>query len=148
MVFSVIYQADIPPDECVDTFRPGPARLWSLTEQEDHAESPWPEGSAPESCKHRKWCALLTRDQFNDFLGRVPIYPQDVETGGSLGAPGCGFSLAPAIAFSEVVGYAVLDAYVTPIPIARRPADLSTFDRQFTARDWHRVRRAVLRVYN
>lgn len=65
---------------------------------------------------------------------------EDVQTMGSLGAPGFGFGWAPAIAFNDDgTERAILNAYVTPIPETRKE--------RYDERDWERVRRAILSVF-
>jgi hypothetical protein len=123
-----------------------------MTERSDGEPNDW---NGTWKCKHRKWCALLTRHQFDAWLDKVQLYAEDVETAGSLGAPGFGFGRAPAISFFDVRGggrygydgQAILSAYVTPIPIAKKPADLDSLDRQFSEEDWRRTRAAMLRLY-
>jgi hypothetical protein len=58
---------------------------------------------------------------------------------GSLGAPGCGFGLAPAISFISDGPDAIQSAYVTPLPEVRKE--------NCGEGDWDRVRSAVLAVY-
>ena len=58
---------------------------------------------------------------------------------GSLGAPGCGFGLAPAISFTSDDQDAITSAYVTPLP--------ETDKEKLTEQDWRQTRLAVLSVY-
>lgn len=140
MLFSVIYSADCPHTESIARFRPPHARrLWDLTEGDSQYEYGYGEGDW-EKGKHRKWCAVLDKDQFNEFVESVGLVAENVQTMGSIGAPGCGFGCAPAISFTDGGDVrAYLSAYVTPIPEVKK--------QDWTKRDWKRVRRAVLNVY-
>lgn len=139
MQFSVIYSVDLPREVSVKDYVPPQAGwLWTLTERDDQYEYGYLEGRW-EQGKHRKWVALLTRQQFDAFVQKVGLYAEDVETMGSLGAPGFGFGWSPAISFSGSHEEAIVNAYVTPIPETRKARS--------DVRDWERVRRAVLSVY-
>jgi hypothetical protein len=138
MLFSVIYSADCPADENIDRLAPPNLELWDETEDDDqyeygHLEGRWDEGH------HRKWCALLTRDQFDEFVEHCGMQAEDVETMGSIGAPGFSFEWAPAISFTSDNPDAIQSAYVTPVPEVERE--------QIGENDWDRVRSAVLAVY-
>ena len=105
-------------------------------EQYDYGylEGDWERG------KHRKWCGVLTKDQFNEFVQSTGLFADSTQTMGSLGAPGFGFGWSPAISFRDDGGRrAVLNAYVTPIP--------ETSKESLDERDWKRVRRAVLNIF-
>jgi hypothetical protein len=139
MQFSVIYNADVPNDVSIKDFAPpGVRSLWTLTEagkgEYSYLEGRWEKGS-----KHRKWVALLDRRQFDAFVTRLGLYAEDVQTLGSLGAPGFGFGWAPAISFIADDPDAILSAYVTPLPETGKEGG--------DEHDWERVRRAVLSVY-
>ena len=140
MLFSVIYSADCPRSESISRFRPPKARkLWDTTEDDSqygygYLEGDWEKG------KHRKWAAMLTKDQFTEFVQSTGLVAEDVQTMGSIGAPGFGVGWAPAISFNDDGSErAILNAYVTPIP--------ETSKDQYDERDWERVRRAVLSVF-
>ena len=121
MLFSVIYSFDCPPHLSVDWYYPTDWRkLWDLTECE-FSEFDEAEGlPVTERYKHRKVVALLTKEQFLDFVADCNLYAQDVETMGSIGAPGFGFGWAPAISFEndDMYNGGWANAYVTPIPFA------------------------------
>lgn len=139
MLFSVIYSADVPAGSSLKDYTPPKARsLWTRTEsgrtEYAYLEGDWIRG------RHGKWTALLTRDQFDDFVNALGLYAEPTETMGSLGAPGFGFGWSPAISFTSDDQDAILSAYVTPIPQIERKNGGDE-------RDWQRVRRAVLRVY-
>ena len=64
---------------------------------------------------------------------------EDVQTMGSIGAPGFDLGWAPAISFNGDDPDAIQSAYVTPIPEVEKD--------HFDDWDWERVRGAVLAVY-
>ena len=140
MLFSVIYSADCPRSESIARFRPPQVRkLWDMTEGDEQYEYSYLEGDW-EKGKHRKWCGLLTKEQFQNFVESVGLVADSTETMGSLGAPGFGFGSSPAISFRDDGDeWALLTAYVTPIPETRK--------QKLDKRDWERVRQAVLSVF-
>jgi hypothetical protein len=139
MQFSIIYSADVPEDEDIDLFAPPNVNeLWDQTENDDQYEYGYLEGRW-ENGSHRKWCAILNRVQFDEFIDHCGLIAEDVETMGSLGAPGFGFGWAPAISFNGDDPDAIQNAYVTPLPEAKKNG--------CDERDWDRVRSAVLSVY-
>jgi len=140
MLFSVIYSADCPRSESISRFRPPHARrLWDTTEDDrqygyGYLEGDWEKG------KHRKWAAMLTKDQFTEFVQSLGLVAEDVQTMGSLGAPGFGFGWSPAISFNDDGNNrAILNAYVTPIPEVRK--------KDGNENDWRRIRTAVLNMF-
>ena len=140
MLFSVIYSADCPRSESIARFRPPQTRtLWDMTESDEQYEYGYLDGGW-EKGKHRKWCGLLTKEQFNRFVEATGLIADNTETMGSIGAPGFGFGWSPAISFhDDGCERAILCAYVTPIPETRKE--------RFDERDWQRVRRAVLNQF-
>ena len=140
MLFSVIYSADCPRTESIAQFHPPHVRkLWDQTEGDDQYDYGYLEGDW-ERGKHRKWCALLTKDQFNEFVETLGLVAEDVQTMGSIGAPGFGFGCAPAISFNDSGDVrAILNAYVTPLPETKK--------QNWTEQDWERVRTAVINCY-
>jgi len=138
MHFSIIYSADVPTDVDVLDFAPPDLNLWDETEDDDQYDYGYLEGEW-EHGHHRKWCALLNREQFNEFVDHCGLQAEDVETMGSLGAPGFGFGWAPAISFNSDDPEAIQNAYVTPLPEVQKET--------CGERDWDRVRNAVLAVY-
>jgi hypothetical protein len=139
VLFSVIYSADSPNDVDVARYAPPQAQaLWQQTEGDEGYEYGYLEGRW-EGGHHGKWVALLDREQFERFVAALGLYAEDVETLGSLGAPGFGFGWAPALSFTASDPDAILSAYVTPLPETRR--------RRYGDRDWRRVYRAVVGVY-
>ena len=59
--------------------------------------------------------AILTRDQFDEFLDHTGLFAENVQTMGSIGVPGCGFGWAPAFSFRTDEPDAIQNAYVTPL---------------------------------
>jgi hypothetical protein len=133
MLFSVIYTADAPADVNVLDYAPPDVTDWNETEDDDQYEGEDEQGH------HRKWCAVLNREQFDDFIQHCGLFAERTETMGSLGAPGFGFGWAPAISFRSDADDAMQNAFVTPIPECRKES--------CDKRDWRRVRKAVLAVY-
>ena len=139
MKFSVIYSVDVPHNVDIIEFAPSKIEeLWEQTEGNDqydydHLEGRWENGH------HRKWCGVLDRQQFDEFVDHCGLLAEDVETMGSLYAPSFALGWAPAISFNGSDPDAIQNAYVTPIP---------EVDRQHcNERDWGRVRNAVLFIY-
>jgi hypothetical protein len=139
MQFSIIYSVDVPEDENIDLYAPPSVdELWDQTEDDeqyeyDYLEGCWTNGS------HRKWAAILNREQFDEFIERCGLQAEDTETMGSLGAPGIGFGWAPAISFTSQDPDAIQNAYVTPLPEVEK----DSFDQD----DWERLKSAVVAVY-
>ena len=144
MLFSVIYSADCDPALSIRQYSPANLKQWDLTERADGEPDEWCGEWWGGKCKHRKWCAVLTRPQFEAFLNKACIYPSDTETMGSLGAPGLGHGVSPAICFDDFRDDAILNAYVTPIPQVERKRDLTPEEEE---RVWQRLRHAVIRQY-
>lgn len=139
MLFSVIYSVDTTEDDNIDLYAPPHVEdLWDQTEGDDQREFAYLEG-AWENGQHRKWGAVLDREQFDEFVSALCLYADSTPTMGSIGAPGCGFGISPAISFSRDDPDAILSAYVTPMP--------ETSKEHGDERDWNRVVNAVLAVY-
>lgn len=146
MIFSVIYSFECPPNESVNYFYPPDWRKnWDLTESH-FSEFDESDGlPVTERYKHRKIVALLTKDQFIEFVNDCGLYAQDVETMGSLGAPGFGIGWAPAISFDSEDPYSRgwSNAYVTPIPFTKIVDDqivevLDAFP--MSGEQWYKIR--------
>lgn len=137
MQFSIIYSADVPEDEDISRFAPPQLELWDETEDgpSDYAylEGEWENGT------HKKWCAVLTREQFDEFVEHCGLSAESTRTMGSIGAPGFGYGWAPAISFNGDHEDAICNAYVTPLPEVARS--------EFNEDDWERVFGAVVSVY-
>ena len=139
MLFSVIYSVDVPATTDIRDFVPPQIKLWQKTEGNSEYDYGYLEGHWKKG-KHRKWCALLTREQFDEFVQKIGLHAESTNTGGSLGAPGFGHGWAPAISFTSEDMDAIISAYVTPVPESKK-------EKGGTERDWERIRRAVLSVY-
>lgn len=121
MLFSVIYTADYPvptgefygETKIDDVAPPHRRKLWELTEAYDEDAFYWGSGAR---WRHRKWAAVLTREQFDEFIRKTWLTADDTETMGSIGAPGFGMGWAPAVSFSHDSDGQALNAYVTPVP--------------------------------
>ncbi len=116
MQFSIIYSVDCPRSVSIRRFAPPHARrLWDLTEGDEQYEYDYL-GSEYSHGKHRKWCGLLTQEQFDDFISHTGLFAEDVQTMGSIGAPGFGWGWSPAISFRSDDPEAIQQsAYVTPV---------------------------------
>ncbi len=139
MLFSVIFSADVPAGVSLKDYKPPKARsLWTRTEggpsEYAYLDGAWKRG------RHGKWTALLTRDQFDEFVNALGLFAESTETMGSIGSPGFGFGWSPAISFTSDDHDAILSAYVTPVPEVEKKNGGDE-------RDWRRVRRAVLSAY-
>ena len=138
MQFSIIYSADVPEyTDVMDHAPPQVHELWNETEdgpsEYAYLEGDWENGT------HKKWCAILSREQFDEFVDHCGLFAERTPTGGSLGAPGFGFGWAPAISFNSDDPDAIKSAYVTPVPQVTRT--------EFNDNDWERVFGAVVSVY-
>ena len=112
MQFSVIYSADVPGDTDVLDFAPPNVADWDETEGDEefgygYLEGCWTEGH------HRKWCSILDREQFEEFVDRCGLVAESTETMGSLGSwfrlrlgPGHILSLRPSRCHLERLRYA------------------------------------------
>lgn len=130
MRFSIIYSIDTPRGVSVETYNPpkNQRKLFQLTERDDkqneycYLEGLWEKG------KHRKLCGILNREQFDQFVEHTGLVAENVRTMGSLGAPGCGYGIAPAFSFTtNGIDDAILNAYVTPLA---SPAEVVSFLRE------------------
>jgi len=146
MQFSIIYEADIPMRLSVKTVQPPFIKRWRLTEQGDGEPSDWCSELWDGKVKHRKWCAILDKDQTLEFCRTTGVYPESTETMGSLGALGFGFGWAPAIAFTNDDSDSIQNAYVTPMPCKRNGEPIRA--NGDTERDWKRIKSAVLNFFD
>ena len=165
MFFSVIYDVDFNSRLSVKEFAPPHVRkLWQMTEGDDQREEIYEyrcNCEAEYACecgwrkvKHRKWVAVLTAKQFREFVDHVGLYAEDVQTMGSLGAPGCGLGIVDAISFKDDREDAYLSAYVTPVLdklaerlVAKLPEQEREHAMPLTENHWKRIRKAVLAAY-
>lgn len=122
--------------------------LWQKTEGDD--QNPYDylnrEGDGVIVNRHRKYLAILSQQQFDDFVEGADLVAEDVQTMGSIGAPGFGWGWAPAISFTNMRGGGrylhMASAYVTPIPDGEPPDN----DDEMEAK-WEEVREEILEKY-
>jgi hypothetical protein len=114
--YGVIYSFDCPRTESVKTYLPRKSILkkMQMTEGDSSREYGYLEGEW-ENCKHRKYGAVLTQEEFDQFVDDCELRADSVETMGAMGMPGSErwWGCTPAIAFN---GPDVAQAYVTPYP--------------------------------
>jgi hypothetical protein len=141
MLFSVIYSVDCQFETEIGQFNPRRSlrRHLQLTEGDECREYDYL-GDDWANHKHRKWAGILTRPQFEALLDDTGMWAESTETMGSLGAPGFGFGLAPAISFRNDDPQAIQGMYVTPIPCVDRVGG-------WTERDFERIKRAIVHQY-
>ena len=120
MEYSIIYSFDVPFDVSVARFKPPRIKKWDCTEGDSEYDYGYL-GGRWQRGKHRKYCALLSDEDFQAFIDDQCLSMEDVQTMGSLGAPGFGVSIAPACSFNrDDDGYncevreVIANAYVTP----------------------------------
>lgn len=133
--YSVIYSFDCASDRSVNEYKPR-SRQFKQSEGDGNYEGPWKKG------KHRKYGAMLTAAEFRLFIDDTCLAAEDVETMGSIGAPGFGFGWAPAISFNYSDHAVYANAYVTPIPKGDPPET----EEESTAL-WEEIRRVVIEAY-
>jgi hypothetical protein len=141
--YGVIYSVDAEEINESDGPPTSQAKLWNLTE--DNEESDY----GIEGWQHKKWYALLTQDQFDEFVGHVSIYAQNVKTMGSLGAPspdGICFGISPAISFEDSRDDGICNAYVTPYVIKDLFAN-KELDVPCDELDWEALRKKMIEKY-
>jgi hypothetical protein len=140
MLFSIIYSVNVPKDKSIKCGQPPKLHNWQLTERSEG--NPDDFLTEIEGYKHRKYVAILDKKHFEEFLNDLSLTAENVETMGSLGAPGFGPVIVPAISFrSELAWYydsIDASAYVTPIPRVQR---------DWSERDWQRIRKVVIGMY-
>jgi len=118
--FSIIYSIDVPTrpdrDEGLDCLTPPDygKRGWVCTERGPSEDYDARMGFRPG--RHRKHCAVLSFAQFCDFIEHCGLYVEKCQTMGSIGAPGCGFGLVPAVPFQADHYASFVSCYVTPMP--------------------------------
>lgn len=149
--FSVIYSFDLMADGYVGGYNPSTKQRhqWELTERDSEYEYGYMcecEENEPCTCgwrkgKHRKWAALLTPEQFVEFVRHCKLFSTNTRTGGSLGAPGLGYGCVPAIAFERRCDNNLIyaGAYVTPCP------EMGGF---WTTEQWKEIRQEVIEHFS
>jgi len=139
MQFSIIYSVDVPRSERISHYAPPHVRkLWDRTEDNGQYEYSYLEGDWKRG-HHRKWCAILNKKQFEEFIAHCGLFAEDVETMGAIGSPAFGHGWSPAISFRSDDQNSIQSAYVTPMPEVRKGHG--------DERDWKRIREAVLSLY-
>jgi hypothetical protein len=113
MQFGVIHTVMVPAGESVSDYYPWrwskTKKLWNLTEM---GREPIGDG---EKWHQRKWCALLTEEQFNEYVDRCSMFAESTPTMGAIGGPANPYGWAPAVSFRadrDREGFE--DAYVSP----------------------------------
>lgn len=125
LTFSLIYSFDV---ECewndagtkptrnnkqIKEFMP-PARLMKHFEQTE-GDDGYEYGGEFGPGKHRKYCAILNQEEFEEFLNHTGLRAERVNTMGAIGMPGHGYGLVPAISFENYDSRALTqNAYVLP----------------------------------
>lgn len=149
MKFGIILEANVLRDGWPSFLEPPQCGEWDQTEgdeswdynylaeesePDDPASSPWYNGH------HRKWCALLDKDEFLAFIDEWCL-SFEADTMGALGGPtpdGYTLGWMPALAFGLSDTDCWVSAYVTPYPEPVRAREGG-----FTERDWDRVARIL-----
>jgi len=117
MLFSVVYTVEASSRLDINQFSPPPLAdrqdAWEL-EFEDlsaprHLEGGWPDGS------HRRWSAMLTQVEFNQFIRALGLRPDPSHDDGQYGAPGF-IGWSAAVAFRRDAPDVRLLALATPCP--------------------------------
>ena len=106
----------------------GHKKTWTRTEAGKEAVA----GDYPDDLPvqaHGKWCALLTKPQFRDFVRKFGFdYRSRCNTMGAIGMPGSpnGYECMPAWSFdSNVYQDCLVNVYVTPYPDVKVKAGTS-----------------------
>jgi len=145
--YSVIYGID-GNEKDIGYYEPEKKELWKQTEdgETDYDIPNW---------MHKKFVALLTPKQFDEFVDNQGLFAEDVETMGALGQVGYGFGWSPAISFRSE-NDCIQSAYVTP-NVNKNEAE--KFRKQTTINQhgetikndsdklWEAVRKQVIRKY-
>jgi hypothetical protein len=144
MLFQVIYSVDTQRKDKITPYYPPNVKKWDRTEGDEAYEYDYLGGDYKHG-RHRKFCALLTRKEFDAFVNKLDLYADTTETAGMLGV-GPNFGWLPAISFSSDSRRAMLNVYVCPIPqLVTVNPDVDKCD--FDEVDWERVRRATISCY-
>ena len=135
MQFSVIYSVDNYRWKNLRGFIPF-GKAWTRTESKPDEEGVQ---------AHGKWRAVLTKEQFCRFVEKFYLTASTIGTLGSLGAPGCGLGIVPAISFdydsSNDGGRVWANAYVTPLLCRKDGTPIRK--NGCNERDWKRVKRII-----
>jgi hypothetical protein len=150
MTFGVVYEFDCRRDDTVKNYLPRRAllRKMELTEGDsqrnysyiDDGDGMWEKG------KHRKYGAVFTKHEFEQFIEDCELVADSIETMGTLGAPGsaCWYGCSPAVSFDADHYACMANAYVTPYPgfEPKRPPTPDQEERWFKM-----LKRAMLALY-
>jgi hypothetical protein len=134
--FSIIYSVDVSKGTSLTNLTPpNYPRRWQCTEKEESER--FPKG------RYRKHVAILSFEEFCDFLEHVGLVVEKTRTLGSLGAPGCGFGLSPAVPFMSYDDDSVQNAYVTPLFPIRDDPILPGFPEDIRMLDWEPIEKEM-----
>jgi hypothetical protein len=152
MTFGVIYEFDCRADDTVKSYQPRRAllrkmqctegnenRQYSYLDEEygdDSDKGPWARG------KHRKYCGVFNKEEFEQFIEDCELVASTTETMGSLGAPGSArwYGISPAVSFDADHYGCMASAYVTPYP-GFEPKRESTAEKE---ERWFRMLKAAM----
>lgn len=137
MKFYIIYSISCQRVESIKQFQPPNVKSWNCTEDDSCYDYDYLGGDYING-KHRKYVNTLTKAQFKRFVDRCQLVAQDVETMGSLTE----FGLIPAISFDSEMDWAIINAYVTPIPENHKGEELQRSDKHW---DW--IKKAILDLH-
>lgn len=146
MRFGVVYEFDCLRREPVSLLQPRAKLLRKMTMVEGDKDRQYDYlGEEWETSRHRKYGAVFTKDEFEQFIIDLDLKAQEVRTMGTLGAPGSAnwYGCSPAICFEDEGG-SYSSAYVTPYPdihLKHEPTDAKM------ERWWEMIRKAVLSRY-
>lgn len=152
MLFSIIFTRDCAMSEPVLPSS-WETKEWfknmDETEAFDGEPDEWCGDLWGEESRHRKWCGILNKQEFENFLCDTSLVAEAVQCMGSIGAPGCGIGIAPCISFHMIDGgyqepNCIHHASVTPLPATQ---DGKPIKSEWAERDWERVRTAVIKRY-
>jgi hypothetical protein len=145
MLFSIIYEFDVPYTESVKPYQPSQLSLLFVPQETDayykysHLGGIWKKG------KHRKYAALLNRKQFEQFLNDTGLYYETDQTMRMMGVfvpdNQVDYGIMPAIAFRADHDYCIASCYVYPLPQVVNK-------NSFNERDWKRVIALIKNIYS
>jgi len=143
MEFSVIYSVDAHENAgSPESYKPI-AGDWKETEASEGEDTEYAYlGGGWAKGWHRKWCALLSREDFESFLDQSGLVMSDTDTLGMIGGPGFGIGWAPAFSFDSDDYDMIRNAYVCPIPRSEVKSGVSQ-----TEESWNRLKRQMLKAY-
>lgn len=147
MKFYIIYSFDVTKEMSVNPFKPPLIKRWTMTEDDDCYEYDYL-GEKYEKGKHRKYTALLNKNQFKRFIEHCNMVMDDVETMGSITEyghlPALSFNINDAVQndYYELIN---AFAYVTPLPEhVIKGKELTT---SLNDRNWKRLKQIMLDLH-